>query len=165
MGRIIDGVIEWTAKALGYLAILLMLIILWEVVLRYVFNAPTFWAHETSDYIFGVYLALGGAYASVHREQIRVDVLYLRLNQRKRAIFDLFGPVFAFVFAGALLWAAAPNAWEAWCLRERSITAWAPPIYPMRFVIPIAAFLLLCSELAWFIRSLTTAIMRRRPGE
>jgi TRAP-type mannitol/chloroaromatic compound transport system permease small subunit len=42
--------------------------------------------------------------------------------------------------------------------RETLSSAWAPPIYPIKFAIPVAAFLLLLQGLAKYIRDLHLAV-------
>ena len=53
-----------------------MLILINEVVLRYVFNAPTIWAHETTIFLCGIAFIYGGLYCSAQDKHIRVVLIY-----------------------------------------------------------------------------------------
>ena len=56
--------------------------------MRGAFNAPTIWAHESTQYFFAVYFTLGGAYALKLGSMVNVDVLVKGMKPRARAILD-----------------------------------------------------------------------------
>ena len=157
----IDSINEWGGRIFCFLIIPIIGIVMLEVMLRYVFNAPTIWAHETSTMIFGAHFALGGAYTLLHRGHVNVDILYGRFPPRGQAIIDLITSTLFFLFCGLMLWKGAEFAWASILGRETSYTVWGPPLYPLKAVIPIAAFLLLLQGLAKFIRDFLTAIRKR----
>ena len=112
-----------------------MLILIQEVVLRYVFNAPTIWAHETTIFLCGVAFVYGGLYCAARDQHIRVVLLYDLLPTALRRVFDI---VISVVCAAA----SAMFAWAAWTMvaraaftptgefrLERSGSAW-DPVYP-----------------------------------
>jgi TRAP-type mannitol/chloroaromatic compound transport system permease small subunit len=49
-------------------------------------------------------------------------------------------------------------ALDSLAYRETLSSAWAPPIYPVKMIIPIAAAMLIIQGIAKFIRDLHTAI-------
>jgi TRAP-type mannitol/chloroaromatic compound transport system permease small subunit len=49
-------------------------------------------------------------------------------------------------------------AWESLLLGETEPTSFAPPVYPIKMMIPLGAFLILLQGLAKFIRDLTLVI-------
>ena len=55
---------------------LAMLILIQEVVLRYVFNSPTIWAHETTIFLCGIAFVYGGLYCAARDSHIRVVLIY-----------------------------------------------------------------------------------------
>jgi len=112
-----------------------MVILINEVVLRYVFNAPTIWAHETTIFLCGTAFIYGGLYCSAQDKHIRVVLIYDLVPATVRRIFDI---VISIICAAA----SAMFAWAAWIMvqraafrpdgsfrLERSGSAW-DPVYP-----------------------------------
>ncbi len=160
-GRLVLGLIDSFNDHLGrfvsFWVVAMAGVVMYEVVARYAFNSPTTWADESAQLIFAVYLILGGGYAMLRKEHIRMDILYNKLSPRTRAILDLVTSVFLFLFVGTLLWMGAEQAGISLAAREHSWSAWAPPLYPVRLAIPIGCFAFLLQALATFIRDLITA--------
>jgi len=153
----IDTLNDRAGKVLSFLMLGLILAIVFEVVARYVFDAPTAWAPETAQYLFGTYAVMLGAYTHRHRVHINVDIFYNRLPLRARAILDLCTSMFFFFFCGVILWLGIGFAAESMQIWERSGTALAPPIWQIKLMIPLAAFLLIIQEVAIFVRNLVIA--------
>jgi len=154
----IDSISKWTGRIIGYFIILMMLVLLYEVFFRYVLDNPTNWAHETSLYLFGSYFMLLGGYALYSRAHISMDLLYGRWSPRTKAIVDVITALLFFFFIGGLFYYGAEYAWDAVTRQQSSGTAWNPPLYPFKLMIPISAFLLLLSGAAKFIRDLNMVI-------
>jgi TRAP-type mannitol/chloroaromatic compound transport system permease small subunit len=155
---VIDAVSEWSGKLVSFLIVFIMTILLFEVALRFVFNAPTIWAHELSMHLFGAYSVLAGAYVLLHDQHVKIDIIYLRFSPRNRAIIDLVTYLFFFMFIGILLRYGWMIAWRAIELRQTvSPSPWGSPIWPTKCTVPIAAFLILLQGLAQFIRILKFA--------
>lgn len=157
----IDSINEWGGRIFCFLIIPIIGIVVWEVVLRYIFNSPTVWAHETSTFIFGAHFTLGGAYTFLRGGHVNVDIIYGRFSPRTRSIIDLITSTLFFFFCGLMLWKGVEFAWASILEREASNTVWGPPLYPLKTVIPVAAFLLLLQGLAKFIRDFLTVVRRR----
>jgi TRAP-type mannitol/chloroaromatic compound transport system permease small subunit len=104
---------------------------------------------------------MGGTYTLYHDKHISVDMVYSRFSPRGRAILDLITfPLFC-IFTGLLLWTGADYALRAIMLEEGSGSAWNPPIWPIRIVIPVGASLMLLLGLAKFIRNLVIIVGRK----
>jgi len=150
----IDRINSWIGRMVSLLILGIIGITLWEVVLRYGFNRPTIWVHETSEHLFALSFLLGGAYTLSQRGHVRVDLIYGQLSDRGKAILELSTSVFFFLFVGLLLWKGGEMAWESVSLLERSQTPWGPYIFHVILAVPIAAFLMLMQGLAIFVRDL-----------
>lgn len=131
LGRLIDrgGIVF----AIGLIASALILI--QEIVLRYVFNAPTIWAHETTIFICGMSFIYGGLYCTARDQHIRVVLIYDALPPGARRVLNT---VISLVSAAA----SAMFAWASWLMVERAAfmpdgtfrlqrsgSAW-DPVYP-----------------------------------
>lgn len=91
-----------------------------------------------------------------------VDIIYGGLSLRGKALADLITfPVFL-LFVGVRFDKGLGFARDAWAFQVTLSSAWAPPVYPFKTIIPIAAFLLLLQALAKFIRDLYTPITGRK---
>ena len=94
--RVIDAVNETVGSVSSWLVIAMVIVILWEVISRYVFNSPTTWAFDGMRLIGGAIIVIGWAYAQLHNEHIRVDIFYTHLSARKKAVVDIVGSVLFF---------------------------------------------------------------------
>jgi TRAP-type mannitol/chloroaromatic compound transport system permease small subunit len=156
---VIDFLSEWSGKLVSVLIYFLVGILLWDVTLRFVFNSPTIWAHELSVHFFGAYSVLAGAYVLLHHQHVKIDIFYIRLSKRGRAILDCCTYLMFFLFIWVMLKYGFEMAWRAVELRQTvSPSPWASPVWPTKLTIPVAALLMLLQGLAHFIRSLKLAI-------
>jgi TRAP-type mannitol/chloroaromatic compound transport system permease small subunit len=159
--KTIDRISEQSGKAVSFLIVLLVFVILYEIFARYLFNSPTIWAHEIAQMIYGAYVILLGAYVLQRKGHVNVDILYNRFRPRTRAIIDLFTWLLFFYFCGLLLLKGGEMAWDSLKVLETEPTSFAPPVYPIKMMIPLGALLILLQGLAKFIRDLTLAITGR----
>lgn len=88
--KLIDRINEYTGKTVSFLVILMVFIILYEIVARYIFNRPTIWAHELSQMVFGTYVMLLGGFLLVNDGHVNVEILYRKFSPRLRAVVDLY---------------------------------------------------------------------------
>jgi TRAP-type mannitol/chloroaromatic compound transport system permease small subunit len=154
----INSLNDWVGRVVCMLIVPMIFLLVLEVVMRYVFNQPTIWVHETSGMIYAVYFLLGGAYALRWDGNINVEILYAKLSLRKRAIIDLVTWLFFYLFCGTLFVRGIPYAWNATVNFQRSNTLFGPPIWPVKILIPVAAGLLLLQGMAKTIKSATIAV-------
>ena len=162
--RVIDAISRYTAELLKWFCYALVLVIVYDVIMRYVFDAPTMWAFEIAYMLGGAIFVLGFAYTHYHRAHVRVDVFYSRLSPRRKAIIDVFGTLFLF-FPLLVLFVHGSFSfmWRAWSIGEISIvTNWFPPIAPFRTVVFIGFCLLAFQAIAQFIRDLYI-LVRNKP--
>ncbi len=161
--RAIDSISEWTGKTIRWACVALVLVLVYEVTARYVFNAPTIWAHETSCMLGGTIVALGWAYTHRHHGHVRVDVLYMHLSPRGKAIVDVLCASFLlFPLLAILIYMAADFMWVAWLRGEVLIESyWYPPSGPIRTVTLLGLCLFAFQGVAQFIRDLYLLIRNK----
>ena len=144
----IDRLSEWVGKIIAWMVPAMIVAILWEVISRYFFRAPTSWAHELSTMLYGAFVFLAGAYTQRFRAHVRSDALYRFFPVRVRRVCDVITGFLAIVFLFILLdvsWEFARRSWEA---REfSSLSTWAPPIYPFKSMIFLSTFFLLLQQI------------------
>ncbi|WEX10995.1 TRAP transporter small permease [Chelativorans sp. AA-79] len=112
MGRIVDKAGYLFAAGIVAAAIILLM----EVFLRYVFNSPTIWAHETTVFLCGIAFTFGGLYCTCRNSHIRVVLLYDLFPPRVRRIADVLISLVCAV-------ASAFFAYAAYHMVERAVFA------------------------------------------
>jgi TRAP-type mannitol/chloroaromatic compound transport system permease small subunit len=158
---VIDRISMLAGRLVAVLVPAMVLVLGYEVLARYFFNAPTIWAHDLSILFFAHAGLLAGAYAHAERRHITVDVVYVRLGVRQRATLDALTGLLVFLFAGLVFVYGWEETAEAIRLGARMSTEWAPPRAYLVAVIPVSAGLLLLQQLANWIRSLHVAFTGR----
>ncbi len=154
----IDGLNDWIGKILSFGALCMFLLVMKEVIGRYFFNHPTVWGNELTQLIFGVYIVLSGGYVLRWEGHVNVDIIYSRFFTRTKAVVDIFTSILFFLFCGMMIYYGGSLAWESIAGLEHSHSAWDPPIYPVKIMIPVGAFLLLLQGTAKLIRDIITAV-------
>ena len=155
---IIDRLSEWSGRIAGFLVIFTILVMVYEVVARYGFKAPSIWGFELTIFLCVTAMIIGGAYTLRYGGHVNVDILHSHFSLRGRAILDLVTATLFFAFVGMLAWKGWEFAWGSVKYFEHTDSLWSPPIYPFKMMLPIAAWLLLLQGLVKFIRDLDTAI-------
>ncbi|MCC7272970.1 MAG: TRAP transporter small permease subunit [Alphaproteobacteria bacterium] len=137
-------------------AILVLIVaICWEVVARYVFNAPTIWAHEIGYMLTGAGFLLGMSWTLRSDGHIRVDLLATLIGRRGQALIDLLGyALFILPVTLWLSWTLGAIAVEAWRRGEHSgQSAWNPLIWPFRALVCLGVALLALQVVASIVRA------------
>ena len=163
--RAVDRLSTVVGVLAAWLLVPLVLALCYEVVARYVFGAPTIWAYELAYLLTGSGWMLGMAYALARGAHIRIDIVYLNLSPRGRALVDVVGYlVFLLPF---LFWVASTlddRAIHAFQSGERTgQSAWNPPIWPFRAVFFVSFALLALQAAAEAVRAIGV-LAGRAPG-
>jgi TRAP-type mannitol/chloroaromatic compound transport system permease small subunit len=156
--KLIDNISIWSGNIVSVINPIVMVFVVYEIVMRFVFNAPTIWGNEATVYLSAIGYLMGGAYSLYYKAHVRVDILYLKFSPRTKAMLDVITFFFAFVYLGSLVWVGSTYAWESVKVLEKTGSPWNPPIYPLKFAIPLGAGLLVLQSVANFIRDLTFAV-------
>jgi len=148
-----DRISTWTGKAFAWLIVALMVLVCVEVFKRYILNMPTAWVFDVSNMLYGTLFMMSGAYALAHDGHVRGDFLYGSMPPRRQAALDLV-LYFAFFLPGilALTYAGWVYAGDALKIRETTFNATPLPIYPFKFIIPIAGATVLLQGLSEMLR-------------
>ena len=151
----IDRINDGVGRCVALLIVVSILITMYEVVMRYVFNSPTIWVNESVQILFGFYFLLGGGYTLLHDGHVRVDVLLHGLKARGKRFANVLSLVIVMFYLGVLLYISADTAFDASIHLERAESAWAPFIFPVLCAAPVAAALMLLQALVMLAREFT----------
>jgi TRAP-type mannitol/chloroaromatic compound transport system permease small subunit len=151
----IDGFNEKFGFLASYLVLPLIGVVVWEVIMRYGFNAPTSWAFELTVFLYGLHYSFALAYAHKHDTHVAIDVFESRLAERPRTILRIFTNLVLFLPAiGMLTWhigVMAVNSWQQW---EHASSSWAPAVYPFKTLMAIGFLLFFLQGLAKLIKDI-----------
>lgn len=156
----IDGISKWTAAVGVWMIVALSITVFYDVIMRYAFNAPTFWAYETSWMFYSVNFLLGLGYALQKGAHTTVDILINRFNNKVKLIVEILFLIVMLVFCIIVIWHGSFYAISSWKLREGShLTLWAPPVYPIKTLIPFSFFVLGLQSIAEIIRKVRSLVI------
>ena len=163
-GNVYTRVLDWITENSGIFVSLwtvnAVCVYFYEVVSRYIFDAPTIWAHQASYLMFGMQYLLAGGFALLHGDHVRVDVVYIKLPRRAQIGMDIFTSTFFLIFAVAL----AGTCWrffvDSMDMREVTEETWQVQFYPVKGAMVVGAILLtlagvskLLKDIQLFVRS------------
>lgn len=161
--RLADRLSAWFGKAFGWLILVMTLGVGYEVLVRYVFNAPTSWAFDISYIMYGTLFMMGGAYTLSKGGHVRGDFLYRLWRPRIQALVELV-LYFVFFFPGviALVLSGWKYASRSWNYMEVSVNSPAGiPVFQFKTIIVAAGVLLFVQGIAQVCR----CILCMRTGE
>jgi TRAP-type mannitol/chloroaromatic compound transport system permease small subunit len=157
--RVIDKFTDTTGTAVAWLNMPLVVVVAWEVIARYAFDAPTTWSFEITYMLYGTIFMLGAAYALHKGAHIRTDFFFEKWSIRTKGVIDSTAYlVFFFPAIFIFLLVSWSEGWYAVSIGERSEqTPWRPLLWPFKMVVPLACLLLLIQGVSETIKSLWAA--------
>jgi TRAP-type mannitol/chloroaromatic compound transport system permease small subunit len=150
----IEFISIWTGKGVSLFCFLIVFAVLYEVIMRYIFNLPTLWANETMVFSCALIYVIGGAWTHHAGQHVKVDLIYDMLGPKAKAVVDFITFFFFALYMFCLLWASALYSWDSIQLRERPGSPWNPPIYPIKIALTVGICLLILQGIAKFIRDI-----------
>jgi TRAP-type mannitol/chloroaromatic compound transport system permease small subunit len=163
--RFLDSISIWSGRIVGWLIFPMVGSLVYEVIARYFFDAPTIWAYDMTYMLYGAFFMLGSAFTLQRKGHIRTDSLYGKWSPRRQGTVDavcyllfFFPALIAFLVVG---WDFFAISWQR---AERVVTSpWMPAIYPLKLVIPLATLLLLLQGVSELLKSLYAAVRGKWP--
>ena len=124
----IDWISIGVSRVAMFIVAFIVLIMFYEVVMRYVFQKPTLWVNEMSLWAGGVVYLLAGLYVMQQRGHIRIFILYDMVPRWAQRLFDLLSTLCIVLFAAAIVYGGWGEARDKLLRWETFGTAWDPPI-------------------------------------
>jgi C4-dicarboxylate transporter DctM subunit len=144
---ILDRIVDGFGMIGGVLILCNAVFITFEVVMRYIFNAPTIWVQEVTIYltILSGFLAL--AYALKENAHVKVDFVSVHLRGRTALALEILAALMAILFVAVLGWEGIVMALKTFEAHEHSPTLLRVPVWIPQSFIPLGAALLLLEYL------------------
>ena len=112
----IEAITEWVGKSASWLVLAMVLLICYDVAMRYLFQQGSVALQELEWHLFALIFLLGSAYTLKHDDHVRVDLLYQSrfVSDKQRALINIIGTLLLlFPFCLLILisgWSFAENA-------------------------------------------------------
>jgi len=123
------------------------LIIFYDVIMRYVFNSPTIWALEISEYMLVFLCFIGAADLQRRKKHIKMDFFYHKFSRRIQKFLDLISYLLLVVFSFILFWNALKMTLTAYKYESVSNSLLGVPLFLPYSIILIGMFLLLLQSI------------------
>jgi TRAP-type mannitol/chloroaromatic compound transport system permease small subunit len=157
--RKIDKFTDTTGTWIAWLNVPLVLAVAYEVISRYVFDAPTIWSFDVTYMLYGTIFMLGAAFALLKGAHIRTDFFFEKWSVRTKGMIDSIAfIVFFFPSIFVFFLVSGQESWYAMQIGETSEqTPWRPILWPFKMVVPLTCILLLVQGLSETIKSVYAA--------
>jgi TRAP-type mannitol/chloroaromatic compound transport system permease small subunit len=153
--------VDATNKVVGtlsmYLVFVMIGILLYEPVARNLFDKSNIWAVEMAQFTMAAYYLLGGGFSMMLRGHVRMDLLYGRWSEKKKARVDAITGLFLIFYLVFLLYGAYSSIEYAVMYGQKNRSAWAPYMAPIKIIMGTGVLLMLLQAIATFFKDLAKA--------
>ena len=153
--------VETTSRVVGrfsmYLVFAMIGILLYEPIARNFFDKSSIWAVEMAQFTMAAYYLLGGGYSMMLKGHVRMDLLYGRWSDRKKATVDAITCLFLIFYLVFLLVGAYSSIEYAVMYGQKNRSAWAPYMAPIKIIMGAGVLLMLLQAIATFFKDLAKA--------
>ena len=158
----IDHFTERSGQIISWLVILLVILVGYDVFMRYLFQRGSIGIQELEWHLFSIIFLIGAAFTLKHDEHVRLDILYRSkyLTNRHRAWIDAFGSIFILIpFCILIIVSAWPFISQAYTYNEASPDPGGLPArWLIKSMIPLGFTLLLLQGIAESIKKVLHAM-------
>ena len=154
VGRLNQGI-----GVIGQVGLVFMVAsITYDVIMRYVFVAPTHWALEVNTFLLAFLCVIPAGDVLRLGSQIRITFLLDRLKPAVKARLNILRAAAGLFFCGILIWKGTDMAWKAWLHNDRMSTSLGTPMVIPYLFLPIGFLLLALQYL-----SIAASTLRKSP--
>lgn len=151
---------RWAFYVSAVLLFSMMLIMLYEVIMRYAFNAPTIWSTEVTGYLVVIICFLGLGHVLHLGGHVNVDTVQRLFSKRIQVILNLIFSLLTLAYIALLLWQSGLMAWNSYRLDINASSLFGTPQWIPQLFLPLGS-LLLCLQLIRFIFEYAAGIIKR----
>jgi TRAP-type mannitol/chloroaromatic compound transport system permease small subunit len=147
--------INEAAGFMGWILIFMLMILgVYDVCMRYLFNSPSQWIYIILKLGMVALVAVCAGYSFQHDTWVRIDILYDRFSDKGKAIIDIICFPFIAFFLAILLWTGIERAILSAAMKQMTPTAVRIPLYHVKALIPIGVFLLIIAVINHFMEDI-----------
>ena len=163
----IDKFSKWTGNIVCWITVPLILGMVYEVLARKFFLAPTIWAYDISRFLYGALFMLGAGYALSKGVHIRADFLYRNFKTKTQGTID-FTLYILFYFPGLIVFLYMTTGFlqESIMRGERGMdTTWMPYMWPIKSCLWLGIVFLLIQGISELFKSYYAMTRGKWPGD
>lgn len=136
--RVVDA-IDTALLAVGCLMLFsLMMVVVADVSLRYVFNKPLAWSYEIiSSYLMPGLFFMAASHTLKSNAHVCVDILHNYVGRRTRYVFEAISSVLAAPVFGLATVVSAQNTWQDLQLGAASSSGMELPTWTISLMLPL----------------------------
>jgi len=151
----IDKLNEKVGSLTSWLTVLLVLVVSYDVVVRYIFGESSVGLQEFEWHLFALIFLLAAAYTLKIDDHVRVDVFYTKFSSKKQALVNLLGSLlFLIPFCLLVIYSSQEFVSLSFRMGETSPDAGGLPArYILKAFMPISFFLLLLQGISLALKS------------
>ena len=140
-----------------YLVFMMIAILLYEPIARNLFGISSIWAVEMAQFTMAAYYLLGGGFSMILKGHVRMDLLYGRWSEKKKAKVDAITSMFLIFYLVFLLIGAYSSIEYAVMYGQKNRSAWAPYMAPIKIIMGTGVLLMLLQSIATFFKDIAKA--------
>jgi TRAP-type mannitol/chloroaromatic compound transport system permease small subunit len=149
MQKTIERAVDLIGRATSWLALVIIVLMATNVVLRYLFSYGSVWAQELEWHLLAPLILFGMSYALLHGEHVRVDVLYANFSARTKLIVDVISQVLCILISLIIVWLSVKYVSQSYLVGETSADPGGLPYrWALKALIPIGFVLLILQSFA-----------------
>jgi tripartite ATP-independent transporter DctM subunit len=152
----VERAIRWIALNASYLYLAATVATAYEVIARYLFNAPTDWAFEATIMLCSACYLVAGGYVTQRKRHIAITALYDGARDERKRTLDIVAILFGLLSMGMLFLASWRQALMSIQIWERTGSSWNPPmpalLKPLIVVGAVLIFVQLAIQLKRLLR-------------
>ena len=156
IGKGITKANNLAARAASLMIFPLILVLVFEIFMRFVLNKPTIYSYDLSWMMYAAFVFLGSGYVLAQNMHVKADFLYNKMRRRGKIIVNaLCYPAFFFLSMGGFLYSTFWLAVNSWKYKEAGFwTSWDPPLWPLKAMLFVSFILLTLQGTVKFVEFL-----------
>ena len=151
--RLVDQVNFRLGRVAMYLLFAMMAILFWSSLSKIMFR-PSLWTLEMAQFLMVGYYMIGGPYSIQLGSNVRMDLMYRKLDSRQKAWMDGFTVLFLIIYLAFLLYGGINSTTYSLQFSERSYSVWQPYMWPVKLVLVVGIILMLLQSFAELARDI-----------
>jgi len=151
--RLVDQVNFRLGRVAMYLLFAMMAILFWSSLSKIMFR-PSLWTLEMAQFLMVGYCMIGGPYSIQLGSNVRMDLMYRKLDSRQKAWMDGFTVLFLIIYLAFLLYGGINSTTYSLQFSERSYSVWQPYMWPVKLVMVVGIILMLLQSFAELARDI-----------
>lgn len=145
----IERFTDLTGRATSWLALVIVVLMATNVLLRYLFSYGTVWGQELEWHLLAPLILFGMSYALLHGEHVRVDVLYANFSPRKKLYVDLLSAALSVAISVIIIWLSLKYVQQSYVIDEQSSDPGGLPYrWALKSLIPLGFLFLILQSVA-----------------